>query len=146
YGKRGIQIEWKRMVFERLQYFDEDIYRKAVIERLAIYTIAHLNKIAFTCNGIPHTDNFFQLIYRISCIDKIVANLRHPVAFFRSHEVNGFATHDTDYIFTSMNNHPLCCQCFRIKSAKRMKSNKAIVIDMSDHKADLIHMGGHHDL
>src|SRR5690606_29288198 len=95
YGKRGIQIEWKRIVFERLQYFDEDIYRKAVIERLAIYTIAHLNKIAFTCNGIPHTDNFFQLIYRISCIDKIVANLRHPVAFFRSHEVNGFATHDT---------------------------------------------------
>src|SRR5208337_2299836 len=67
--------------------------------------------------------------------------------FILVHHMRGLASNDPDPVtLCPMNNNPLVVERWRIPASKRDEPEKTFVIDIFDHKPDLVHVGGKHHL
>ena len=119
-GKGRIDIVgW---IFQLLECLNHDKYRHAVVDRLAVYTVPHLDQFPISGYGIADGNVFVYLFLGHAQVNEKVRSLGKFGFLLGRHHVNGLATHHPDQVFFAMYDHPLSGKRFRIKSTERIES------------------------
>jgi hypothetical protein len=67
------------------------------------------------------------------------------VFLVRRHDVDRLRAHHAHDVLAAVDDHALGGERLRIESADRVEADEALVIDVGDDEADLVHVGGGHD-
>ena len=147
HGEAGVEIEGGLALgfFQFAQGLDEEEYGGAVVERFDVDAITEFDEGTVAGDAIADGDDLVELFFGEACVDEIVFDLRDAIAFIGLHDVDRLAAHDAHDVLFAVDDDALGGECFRVESTESVEAHEALVIDVRDDEADLVHVGGGHD-
>lgn len=147
HGEAGVKIEGGLALgfFQFAQGLDEEKDGGAVVERLNVDAIAELDEGAVAGDAIADGDDFIEVFFGEAGVDEVVFDLSDAVAFVGLHDVDGLAAHDAHDVLFPVDDDALRGESFGIEATEGVEAHEALVIDVSDDEADLVHVRGGHD-
>ena len=97
-------------------------------------------------DGVAHPHKLLHALGLHAQIDNEGGERRHRLALVRLDEVDGLAAHDAaEGAGSGVHVDPHAGQDGRVHAAQRGHGEEALVGDVGDHEADLVHMGRQHE-
>ena len=124
--------------------FNQHVASGSVVQRFDVHAIPHFHQIPFTGNGVAYGNVFFHFLLAHAQVNEEVGHFRQLGAFRRGHDVDGFHAHDADEVFFTVDDDALGRQRLGVKAAQRQEFDEPLVVDVTDHEPDFIHVGGGH--
>ena len=129
---------------EGAEGFDEQENRGAVVEGLHVHAVTEFHQRRVAGDEIADGDEFFDVLFRHAGIDEVVLDLGDLVFLVRRHDVDGLGAHDAEDILAAVDDDALGGEGFGVESADGIEADEALVVDVGDDEADLVHVGGGH--
>ena len=141
-----------RLILKLLHRFDRDPAGDAVVHRLGDHVIAHLDARGVDDDHIADLDLLVDLGLGHPRVDEHLADIGDLLAFFRRRDVDRLTrrVHDAGDIFFRIlqvraDRHAAGEEVSRVESADGVDVDEALVVDVGDQKADLVHVSREHD-
>ena len=124
--------------------FNQHVASGAVVQGLHVHAVPHFHQVAFTGDGVAHGDVFFHFLLAHAQVDEEIGHFRQLGAFRRGHHVDGLHAHDADEVFFAVDDDALGRQRLGVKAAQGEEFDEPFVVNVTDHEADFVHVGGGH--